>query len=411
MDRRKRIVQTAVLCCLTLCIIIHNQNRKMPDKVDLQPLMLQAASAKIEVEDVPESFGIGEWMLDLEENADVQALREWLANKDCEETEEDDEYANFAIAAQISHYVNVRTQPTTESDMVGKMYKGSVAEVLEVVGEGEDTWLKIISGDVEGYIKAEYFLYGASAQEAIEQYINHYAQVNVTRLNVRSKPDVESARIGYVSSGERIRFLEDQGEWIHVQYTENQDGYVASEYVTVVEEFIHAISLEEERALLEAQAALAARAAASEATTPEDTVPTQNPYEQVTPPDAVASTNSELRAQIVAYAMQYLGNRYVHGGRSLASGTDCSGFTCYLYAVFGYSLSRTPEGQLASAGRLISYDQIQPGDIICYGKSRCTHVALYIGNNQIIHAANSRKGVVIGNALYDNILGVKNVVD
>lgn len=411
MDRRKRIVQTAGLCCLTLCIFIYNRNSKMQDEVDLQPLMLQAASAKIEMEDLPESFGIGEWMLDLEENADVEALRAWLAADGSDELEEEDEYGNFAIAAQISHYVNVRKEPTTESEKVGKMYKGSVAEVLEVVGEGENTWLRIISGDVEGYIKAEYFLYGSSAQEVIEQYINRCAQVNVTRLNVRSKPDVESARIGYVSSTERVKLLEDQGDWLHVQYTDDRDGYVASEYVTIVEDYIHAISLEEERRLLEEQAALAARAQASEASTPEETVPSQNPYEQVTAPDAVAATNSELRAQIVSYAMQYLGNRYVHGGRSLASGTDCSGFTCYLFAAFGYSLSRTPEGQLSSAGRAISYDQIQPGDIICYGKKRCTHVALYIGNDQIIHAANSRKGVIISNAHYDNILGVKSIVD
>jgi cell wall-associated NlpC family hydrolase len=110
--------------------------------------------------------------------------------------------------------------------------------------------------------------------------------------------------------------------------------------------------------------------------------------------------------------MQFLGNKYVHGGQSLVTGTDCSGFTSLIYKEFGYSLSRTPSGQLSGAGRTISYSEAQPGDIICYGSNgKCTHVALYIGNGQIIHSANSKKGVVIYNADYDTILGVKNIID
>ena len=112
------------------------------------------------------------------------------------------------------------------------------------------------------------------------------------------------------------------------------------------------------------------------------------------------------------FAKQYLGNKYVHGGSSLEKGTDCSGFTSLIYAQFGYSISRTPSGQLANDGKSISYDSIQPGDIICYGSSgKCTHVALYIGDGQIIHSANSRKGVIINNADYDTILGIKSVID
>jgi cell wall-associated NlpC family hydrolase len=110
--------------------------------------------------------------------------------------------------------------------------------------------------------------------------------------------------------------------------------------------------------------------------------------------------------------MQFLGNKYVHGGQTLEGGTDCSGFTSLIYKEYGYSLSRTPDGQLSGAGRSISYSEAQPGDIICYGSgSKCTHVALYIGNGQIIHSANSRKGVVIYNADYDTIIGVKNIID
>ena len=112
--------------------------------------------------------------------------------------------------------------------------------------------------------------------------------------------------------------------------------------------------------------------------------------------------------------MQYLGNRYVHGGSSLSGGTDCSGFTCFIYAEFGYSISRTPGGQYSGAGQNISSEELQPGDIVCYssneGKS-CTHVGLYIGDGQIIHSANSRKGAIISAVDYSPIIGMTNVID
>lgn len=95
----------------------------------------------------------------------------------------------------------------------------------------------------------------------------------------------------------------------------------------------------------------------------------------------------------------------------MSGGTDCSGFTCFIYKDFGYTIDRTPAGQYNNAGRNISYSEIKPGDIICYGNGKCTHVAIYIGNGQIIHSANSRKGVVIYEADYDNIMAVKSILE
>ncbi len=321
-----------------------------------------------------------------------------------EEAEPENEYANLAIA-QVDHYVNVRREPNTDSEILGKIYNGAVAQILETAGEEQD-WFHVVSGSVTGYIKAEFFLYGDAAAEAVDNYLTRYATVIADRLNVRREPGTDSARIGFITHGEKVKILEQLGDWMLVQYTEDKTGYVASEYVTVSEEFIYAKSIEEERAELEAQRELARRMAQQEQAAPENTAVTP-----LTPSAAVYTTNEELRSSIVAYAMQYLGYPYVHGGRSLATGTDCSGFTCYIYADFGYSISRTPSGQYSSAGRSIDYSEIQPGDIICYGKSKCTHVGMYIGDGQIIHAANSRKGVVIYDAGYDNILGVRNVID
>ena len=317
---------------------------------------------------------------------------------------EEDEYANLAIA-DVNKYVNVRKEPNTDSEIVGKIYSGAVAQILAVAGDNDD-WFQIVSGSVEGYIKSEYFIYGDAALEVIDQYVTRYAKVQVARLNVRKEPTTDSKRIGYVDEGEKILLLEDCGDWLKVQYTDSKEGYVSAEYAEVVEEFVYAKSIEEERAELAAKQALAARETVSEQKAPESTT--------IVFPETSYTSNEELRRAIVDYALQYEGYRYVHGGRSLSSGTDCSGFTCYIYADFGYSISRTPDGQYSKAGRAISYEEIQPGDIICYssnGGKSCTHVALYIGDGKIIHAANSRKGVIIGRADYDTIIGIRNVID
>lgn len=323
---------------------------------------------------------------------------------DIETTSEESEYADLAIA-DVRKYVNVRTEPNTDSAIVGKIYNGAVAQILSIAGE-ENDWFQIVSGNVEGYIKAEFFLYGDAAVAVIDDYVTRYATVQANRLNVRKEPDIASSRIGYIDKGEKVKILENLGEWLKVQYTDRSTGYVAAEYVTVSEEFVYAKTLEEEARELEAKKALEKRKSVAETQAAENTVV------NVTPPNTTYSTNAELRQQIVDYAMQYLGNKYVHGGQTLSGGTDCSGFTSLIYKEFGYSLSRTPGGQLSNAGRSIDYSEAQPGDIICYGtKGNCTHVAMYIGNGQIIHSANSKQGVIIGRADYDPILGVKNVID
>lgn len=327
-----------------------------------------------------------------------------VLEENIQEQPEENEYADLAIA-NVTNYVNVRSQPNTDSEIVGKIDNGAVAQILEVAGQEED-WFKVVSGNVEGYIKSEFFLYGEAAAAVIDDYVTRYAVVMADRLNVRESPDLEAKRIGYIDNGEKVKIVENQGDWIQVQYTDSRTGYVAAEYVTVSEEFVYAKTLEEEAAELAARKALEARQNVSEEATSENVNIT------VSSPTGDYSSNAELRSGIIDYAMQFLGNKYVHGGNSLETGTDCSGFTSLIYAQFGYAVSRTPSGQLSSDGRSVSYSEIQPGDIICYGSGgKCTHVALYIGDGQIIHSANSRKGVVIYEADYDTILDIKNVID
>jgi cell wall-associated NlpC family hydrolase len=346
-------------------------------------------------------LGAGVFSLD-EIEIPAEASVEDASVEDAKESE--NEYADLAIA-NVTNYVNVRSNPNTNSEIVGKIYNGSVAQVLSMAGDDGD-WFHIISGNVEGYIKSEYFIYGDDAAAVIDNYVTRYAVVKADRLNVRKDPSTTSKRIGYIDNGEQVKLIENQGEWLKVEYTSSKEGYIATEYVTITEEFVYAKTIAEEQAAIAESRVLEERENVSEETACENVTVT------VTPPTANYSSTLELRNSIVEYSMQFLGNKYVHGGQSLVTGTDCSGFTSLIYAQFGYSISRTPSGQLSSNGRSISYSEAAPGDIICYGSNgKCTHVALYIGNGQIIHSANSKKGVVIYNADYDTIIGVKNIID
>lgn len=402
---KSRWIQTIVLSVMAFALILSAGNLEIHAKTETllsdQPVAM-AAGGEVKQTESGETEDIADETAEMTETETLEAETEETVESQ-EETEEN-EYADLAIA-QVSNYVNVRSLPNTDSDIVGKIYNGAVAQVLSVTGEDHD-WFQIVSGNVEGYIKAEFFLYGDAAAEVIDQYVTRYANVIADRLNVREQPSTESKRIGYIDNGERVQLLENQGEWLRVQYTDGKEGYVSSQYVTISEEFVYGKTLEEEAKEQEERKILEERENVTEQEVAE------NVTIVVTEPVGTYSSNAELRSSIVNYAMQFLGNRYVHGGSSLVTGTDCSGFTSLIYKEFGYSLSRTPSGQLSSNGRSIDYSQIQPGDIICYGKGgKCTHVALYTGNGQIIHSANSRKGVIIYQADYDTIIGIKNVID
>lgn len=113
---------------------------------------------------------------------------------------------------------------------------------------------------------------------------------------------------------------------------------------------------------------------------------------------------SGVGQQAANYACNFVGNPYKFGGTSLTNGTDCSGFTQAVYAHFGISIPRDSYSQ-RSCGTEVSYANAQPGDIICYAG----HVALYLGNGQIVHASTERTGITYGYATYRTILSVRRV--
>ncbi len=140
----------------------------------------------------------------------------------------------------------------------------------------------------------------------------------------------------------------------------------------------------------------------------------QEAQEAVADSIPVDSSNAALREAIVSFALQYVGCPYVYGGNSLSNGTDCSGFVKLVYQEFGYSLTRRASLQYFD-GRVISLDSIQPGDLIFYpepyNQNEIGHVAMYIGNGQVVHASTARTGIKISSLNYRTIYGAVNIID
>ena len=129
------------------------------------------------------------------------------------------------------------------------------------------------------------------------------------------------------------------------------------------------------------------------------------------PLEEAANESASRRSKIVNYALQFVGNPYVWGGTSLTNGVDCSGFTMQVYKNFGISLPHY-SGSQAQMGKAVSSSEMRPGDLIFYANSSGTvnHVAMYIGNGQIVHAASRRSGIKISTWNYRKVKTIRNIL-
>ncbi len=357
------------------------------------------------------------------ENAASDDSVKEAGSKEAEEQEalsqEEKEFSKLVIA-KVNDYVNIRSIPSEEGEILGKLYDKSVGDFIEE----EDGWYKIKSGTVTGYVKGEYCVTGEEAIALAKEVGTRVATVTTTTLKVRESEGMDAPVLGLVPIDEELSVVEELDGWVKVDIEEGY-GYVSSEYVSLRTDFVKAESREEEEARLakEEEAKKAAKEAAKKA---EEKVAkdradkekaekeksknngqeTQQQAEAApAPAPAPTSGGSGLGNAVVDYAMQFVGNPYVYGGTSLTNGADCSGFVMSVYKNFGVSLPHS-----SSADRSQGYDvgglaNAQPGDLVCYSG----HVGIYAGNGQIVHASTSKTGIIVSNANYRNVLAVRRI--
>ena len=304
--------------------------------------------------------------------------------------------------AKVDSYLNVRNKPGESSKIVGKMTKNSGCNIYKV----NKGWAKIVSGKVKGYVKASYLVKDQQAEELAKKIANLRISVNTETLNVRYLPSTDAGIYDQISEEDEydiykrdltktwlkkyvskhckksdLRNIDTKEmynnleNWMCISI-DNEKAFVSKDFVKVTFNLDRAVSVNE--------SGLASKTSSD-------------------------SSDSSNLTNMVNYAMQFLGNPYVWGGTSLTNGTDCSGFVMRIYEHFGYSLPRTSAAQ-AGATKTVSSGDVRPGDLFFYGSGGVSHVAMYIGNGQIIHASNPRTGIKISSAYYRTPVKIGRVI-
>lgn len=313
---------------------------------------------------------------------------------------------------------NIRSAASTDSDPVSSLEEEAVVSITGVT----DGWYQVDADGVTGYVRSD--LVDSTAEIPAEK-IYDYAVIQCAAANLRSEPDSAAAKTDVLYADSLCTLLEQDGDWYKVQYGDNV-GYVLSSLMTTtnnesdgsteVESFNTIAARQEaeaqaaaEQAAQEAAAAAAAQAQQTAASSGSasyessgssssytDTSSSSSSYTEPETPSYEApayeepSYDSSSSGSVVSVAQNYLGVPYVWGGTS-PSGFDCSGFTQYVFRQCGYSINRTAAAQYSN-GSYVSYDSLQAGDLVffanTYSASGITHVGIYIGGGQFIHAAN-----------------------
>lgn len=257
---------------------------------------------------------------------------------------------SFAFAGAIVKVtgtnVNIRSEASVSSEVVSTVDPGLTLSVSSL----NDGWFKLSNADgSDAYITTEFVK--LTQADGI---------VNSEGVNIRTAPSTAAEVVSQVSEGEKLAVTADVGEWYEVKYDDS--------YAYVHKDFISGDMLKY--------------------------VPEKEVSYKITPVET--NTSNSKGEEVVAFAKKYLGLTYVYGGTNLNSGVDCSGFMYSVYKNFGITLNRVSRDQINNGPRVDKSD-LQAGDLVFFntgGNSRISHVGMYIGNGQYIHATNNSKNCV-----------------
>lgn len=244
-----------------------------------------------------------------------------------------------------------------------------------VVLDASSGWYKVQANGKTGYVWRTFITLGSTITQE-ESSSNQQGKVTALWVAVRSKANFTSSISKVLVKGSKVTIQATSGDFYKVK-SGDKTGYIAKKYIKIVKDN-------------------ADNSSGATTEKPSNTTEQSSPTTKVTGQD------------VVDYAVKFVGNPYVYGGTSLTNGTDCSGFTMSVYKHFGYTIPRTSYGQRTAGTRVASLSQAKPGDLICYSG----HVALYMGNNKIVHASTYSTGIIIGsNASYRAIVAIRRIIN
>ena len=277
-------------------------------------------------------------------------------------------YDNIGVST-ARDYINVRKTAKSNGTIIGKLPGKAGCEIL---GESGDFY-RIKSGKVTGYVTKKYLATGKRAEDLALQYADLRAIIKIAALKVRNGPGTKYKQWTTIRREETYIVTNQLDGWVEIEIDEDSDkGYIS---------------------------------------TSNNYVEVRYALEQAVEFFPATKGPTTLRTNIKNTAIKYIGGRYVWGGTSLGSGVDCSGFVQQIFKIYGVKLPRTSRDQ-AKVGTAVSSGNKKVGDLIFYANSSgvIDHVAIYIGNNQIVHAANSKSGIKINNWDYRTPHSIRNVL-
>jgi len=283
----------------------------------------------------------------------------------------------YGAATVGTSSLRLRSGPGTSHSVITHLNEGDIVVILE---RTTSEWYFVNFHGQLGYVNTGFLRDVLTAE-------NFNAQGSVTgdMVNIRLKPNTSSDVLSTLKQGTVVTVIGINSGWYKVKHN-GDTGYVRSDLMNIISG---------QRAAVASAAAPAKARAVSPA-----------------PP-----ANLTLGQQIVEYALDYVGYKYVYGGASPSTGFDCSGFVTYVLGSFGVSVTRNASGQYRDNGVHISKSDLAPGDLVFFssnGGGSVTHVGIYIGENEFVHASRGGVGVVISNidsAYYDGVwYGAKRVL-
>lgn len=267
-------------------------------------------------------------------------------------------FQNLGVA-RVEDSLNIRKEPKSGAQIVGKLRNHAGCSVLSE----ENGWFRIKSGQVTGYVYGQYLATGQEAKAIAYYEMKLSLRVDTETLRVRGGPGTDREILGKIHEGEVYDFISMKSGWARINY-KGKTGYA---YVPDNARVVYTI--------------------------PE------------------AEKNTDLRTQVVNYAVKFVGNPYRWGGTNPNSGADCSGFIQYVMEHgAGVHLDRTSKAQ-AREGEAVAASVMEPGDLLFYASgSEIDHVAMYIGQGEIVHAANRRSGIKISAWDYRKPVVIRRVI-
>ena len=280
---------------------------------------------------------------------------------------------------KIAENTKLKLIPSINATDVIELKADETVQVTEII----NGWACVETQTAKGWLRKEKIKKDEPVQEE-QQAVQEPVQetpiktqyTNSTTVNVRQEENTTSSILTTIALNTEVQVYSEANGWSKVKVN-NVEGYISTSLLS---------DTKQETSRSEATTR-------KSSSTKTKTKSTQTTSAQTTA-QATSVPASSNGSAIVATAKQYLGYKYVYGGSSPSTGFDCSGFTSYVFKQHGISLSRTAAGQYGN-GVAVSRANLQPGDLVMFGKSGINHVAIYIGGGQIIHASTPSTGVRI----------------